>query len=223
MTPSSAHRRAAAVARRLLVLAVLVVSALAGSTGPARAADGPPGELSRDGATWTTSIDEALFTPQLAWRPGEVRVSTIFVRNASSEAGDVEIVLDREQVGDATGGYLVLQARLGDQPWAAIDLDADIQRIHADGLRAGVRVPLIMRASLSSSAPQSTTVPADALRLRVTVVSDTPTAPSAAVEPDRSNAHLVLAPVFLVSAVLVALGFLIWRRRGTRRSEDWAG
>lgn len=77
--------------RRLLLAMVLVVLGVGFSTAAASAADEL--SLSRDGVTWSGSLDGPLFDPGFRWVPGDSETATFYVRNESPEAANLDVTL----------------------------------------------------------------------------------------------------------------------------------
>lgn len=72
----------------------LAVAAMIGvTTSPAVAAGEL--ELSRDGTSWSPDLSEPLFDSNVRWVPGDIRSSSFFVRNLTSQQGRLSMdILD---------------------------------------------------------------------------------------------------------------------------------
>lgn len=190
MTGGTTHVRAV-----LLALALLLVPGVVLAGASAAHADDAGVRLSRDHTTWSTSLDDAFFLPELAWTPGDTRRSAVWVRNDTGETTDVRVALTR-----AAGGsrWLGVAAGTG-APDTLSDLPGDdTLRLRIEDLAPGAEVPITLQARLDPDAPPGTAVEASALDVRV---SAQPLEPASTL---ASSAHLELAPLFLGLALIGA-------------------
>jgi len=103
------------VTRTVVGLVVLVVMMLA-SACPAAADDRI--DLSRDGVTWSESLDAPLFDSGTRWVPGDVRSARFYVRNEADQDADLSIdVLGTTVDSLLRTGDLTVSARGGGGPW----------------------------------------------------------------------------------------------------------
>lgn len=129
---------------RLLLGLLLALAATGTLASPAHAADELG--LSRDGTSWSGSLDEPLFDPAFRWVPGDEEIESFFVRNQSSDAGELEIDLlgtpvdslletgDLEVATRVEGGRWVGVSETGYQPLSRARVAA------GDSRRVDVRV-----------------------------------------------------------------------------------
>ena len=104
---------------RLLVGLLLALVATWTLASPALAADELG--LSRDGTTWSGSLDGPLFDPAFRWVPGDEEIESFFVRNQSRDGGDLEIDLLGTPVDSLMEtGDLEVSTRVDGGPWVGV-------------------------------------------------------------------------------------------------------
>lgn len=158
MRGDAAVRRVLGAFVGALVAAVVVL--LVG-LGPA-SADEPGGVelgLSRDGVTWSPTLAEPLFDPGVRWVPGDVRTERFYVRNQATSRGAMTVTV-RSVRRDALleTRTLSVAARSGDGEWRAVDGPSLVPIVDADLVASGAAVPVDVRVTMDSDAPNRTMV-----------------------------------------------------------------
>ena len=70
-------------------------------------------ELSPDGVTWAAGLPAPLFDPAFRWVPGDSETASFYVRNQSSDAGVLNVIMLPAQFGDLmASGDLTVSAQV---------------------------------------------------------------------------------------------------------------
>lgn len=101
-------------------LAALMVSLLVALPLPAQASS--PIGLSRDGATWDSTLVTPLFDSAERWVPGDTRTETFYVRNQSSDEALLKLTIASIESDPLwVSGELDLSMRVDGATWVALD------------------------------------------------------------------------------------------------------
>lgn len=126
--------------------------------------------LSADGITWSGTLEDPLFDPNVRWVPGDVRTARFFVRNQQPDAGDLAVFVDRVVRRDlADTGQLAISARAGTQSWVTVTGGGRQQLVDRDRLRPAVPLEIMVRVALVAGAPNQTMVLGTDLDFTVTL------------------------------------------------------
>ena len=114
----------------------LAVAAMIGvTTSPAVAAGEL--ELSRDGTSWSPDLSEPLFDSNVRWVPGDIRSSSFFVRNLTSQQGRLSMdILDTAATELIDTGDISIDAQGAGGAWTPAT-QAGIHRLLSDGVVPG--------------------------------------------------------------------------------------
>lgn len=198
---------AAIVAVGVCVLVLLASVAQARDDGDRQEAG-----VSLDGATYQESLEGPLFSDEVSWGPGDLKVSRFWVRG-TDRSGDLTISLDAGTIDSLLdSGRLKVVARAGDQSWRAVRPGKALvltESPAADG------VPVSVRVALSSAAPKDARVNGSDIALTVKV-GDTRVVGAAPVETGPAEAGPGEAATWWVvplGLLLLSGGALLYGRR----------
>ncbi len=140
----------------------------------ARADDARLG-LSDDGVHFTDALTRPLFDTDLRWVPGDVRTSTFYVRNQSTDAGDLDLSLVRgSEQGDLfAADALVVDARADTGAWTPVQSGQSSQVVDLAEVAPGTVIPVQVRVRMPASAPNDTMILAADLGFRVRLTDAT--------------------------------------------------
>jgi hypothetical protein len=170
--------------------------------------------VSVDGARWTAHLEDAFFSSEEPWSPGQTRTAILWVRNDADLPAYVDLHVAAVEGQDLTrSGVLEISAVVGDgddvQPFVA---DRDTNTVRIDVLDEGERETVTLRAVHAGEVALDSA----ALRHRLSgsgIAAEDPRSPL-----DASEARLELAPLFLTVALLVTLLVMYRTRRPRARS-----
>ena len=204
---------------RAALLAVLAAIVLAGlAAGAWRYATHEPTTdevtVSVDGARWSAQLEDAFFSSEDAWPPGQTRTAIFWVRNDADLPAYVDLHVAAVGGQDLMrSGVVEISAEVGDeddiQPFVA---ERDLNTVRIDALDEGERETVTLRAVHTGEAEVDSTT----LRHRLSgsgIAAEEPRSPL-----DASEARLELAPLFLSVALLVTLLVMHRTRRPRPRS-----
>ena len=170
--------------------------------------------VSVDGSRWSSHLEDAFFSSEESWPPGQTRTAIVWVRNDADLAAYVDLHVAAVDGQDLTrSGVVEVSAVIGAgddiQPFVA---ERDINTVRLDVLDEGERETVTLRAVHTGEAE----VDSAALRHRLSgsgIAAEAPRSPL-----DVSEARLELAPLFLSVALLVTLMVMHRSRRPRARS-----
>lgn len=165
MTPHSRPRRRAVVA----VMATALVLAT-----PAVAHADDELSLSRDGVTWSPTIDDPLFDPSMSWVPGDAETATFFVRNNAPESARLDVILRVDPQDDAQQtlveeGWVDVTVRAAEASGATIAGPGPYLVLEDAPVLAGQSVPVVVEVTFDEDAPNDTQLRAASLAFDVSL------------------------------------------------------
>lgn len=132
-------------------------------------------DLSRDGRTWTATIDAPLFDESMRWVPGDSETAQFYVRGRGGTAGDLTVdVISTPSDQLLESGDLRITARGGGGAWTPVD-EAGTQRLlSTPDIADGAVVPVTVTATFDAAATNMTELRATRLRFRVAMTESIP-------------------------------------------------
>lgn len=231
------RERQTAVRRALGALVVAAVALLGvvvpGTSSAASAASTESGTgfelgLSRDGVSWSRSLDAPLFDPEVRWVPGDVRTARFYVRNQAASRGAMTVTV-RSVRRDALleTRTLTVAARSDGGEWRAVDGPSLVPIVDADLIASGDAVPVDVRVAMDVEAPNRTMVLATDLEFTVQLADARAVADGGSGDGGGSEDGLgssgasVPAWLVLVGALALFAGTgLLLARRGLEADDD---
>lgn len=193
------------------------IAILIASVTPASAA--PAVGLSRDGVTYSSSLEAPLFDPDIRWVPGDSRTESFFVRNLAADDADLSIdVLGVSVDSLMQTGDLTVSARGADGTWRDVSAPGTHRLVSAVDLATGRAARVDVKVDLSSGSTNVSQVRRLALDVRVLLSQDLGTPPDDlfGALPDTGAP----APWSLVAGLaLVAGGITLARQRRNKESS----
>jgi hypothetical protein len=126
--------------------------------------------VSSDGVTFARALGAPIFDPALRWVPGDVRSSTIYVKNNDQFAARLDIDLLGDHLGDLLDSgdlHVTTSAASGTSGVAS---DGSTTRIlGAANVPGGAVVPVTITASFDEDSPNATQVRSTDIRLQLTL------------------------------------------------------
>ncbi|MGO4256984.1 hypothetical protein [Marmoricola sp. RAF53] len=108
--------------------------------------------VSTDGVTWSTALDQPLFTPGERWVPGDVRSASFFVANHSADAGTLTLAAHARDLGGLLArGDVALEVRRGSSGWNTVAADGAPHRLGTAVLAAGAEDRITVRATFRAA------------------------------------------------------------------------
>lgn len=141
------------IARVTVLLASMLLLGLVSA--PVHAADQLA--LSRDGQHWSAQLPGSLFDPAVRWVPGDRRTESFFVRNTTSDRGELAISVhstDPDRL--LTRDDVVLEVRVGDRAWRTLDGARRSVKLDSSTLAGGEQTRVSVRASFRPDAGNRT-------------------------------------------------------------------
>jgi len=134
-----------------VVVAMVAVLSLLGAPSTAAPKSWPKLLLSRDGQTWTATLEDPLFPASSVWVPGDVDTQTFYIRNKTGGPARLGVVIrlnDRSRL--VKSRQLQMSAKVGDAPWVA--LVKSRQQVVKVVMAAGAIEPVLVRVQMPASA-----------------------------------------------------------------------
>ena len=203
--------------RRVVAGALTILVIVLAAASPAVA--GSRIGLSRDGVTFTRSLDAPLFDPAILWVPGEVRAESFYVRNLAPDDADLAIDVIGES-GDSllATGHVMVSARGGDDVWRDVTTAGVHRLVSATDLVAGRAAKVDVKVALLEGASNTTQTRRLDLDVRVLLSQDA----GRPVPDDSGMLPATGAPALwsLIAGVcLVAAGIVLVRRRREKENS----
>lgn len=205
--------------KRLSSSLALAFAVLLAAVSPATAT--PAVGLSRDGITYSSSLDAPLFDPVIRWVPGDVRTESFYVRNLRADDADLSVdVLGVSVDSLLASGDLVVAARGADGVWQDVNSPGTHRLVSAVDLASGRASRVDVKVALSGRATNITQIQRLALDVRVLLTQDT-----GGLVPDDGLDALpdTGAPAlwsFITGLALVAGGIILVQRRREKENSD---
>lgn len=176
--------------------------------------------LSADGRSWSTHLAQPLFSAEVAWVPGDVRTTSLFVANRGPTAADVRVQLTTSADQLVRRGDISFDARLAGEPWQHLGRgNGGAVLTHQVALPRDGERRIDLRASFLPESTNSSQASAVDLQF---VVELTQTAAAGSSESDLpgTGAPRLWLPG-LVGLLFVVLGAGVLRResRGSQASD----
>lgn len=148
--------------RLFLVTMFCVVVAAA----PAAAADELG--LSRDGTTWSSSIDTPLFGTSIRWVPGDSRTAVFYVRNQGGTPGDLTVDVTSSGPGNLMESEdLRITAKGGGGNWVSVNEPGTRRLLSTPDIADSATVPITVSVAFDADSVNTTQLRSTSLRLNV--------------------------------------------------------
>lgn len=194
--------------RRTLV--VLASTLLALTPTLASAEDARIG-LSRDGVTWSGSLEGPLFDRDFRWVPGDEQEQSFYVRNESVDPAVLAVeVLGRQSDSLIETGDLTISARGGDGPWLDVSVPGTHALVSSVRAESGAPTRVDVRVGFDPASTNQSQVRQLDLDLRVTLRQDGVGPAGAGLLPGTGGPATVWV---LIGLLLLALGIVTARSR----------
>lgn len=199
-------------------LAASLMIMLAATT-PA-AATSPVG-LSRDGVTFSSSLDAPLFDPVIRWVPGDIRTESFYVRNLHADDSDLAIDVMGASVDSLLeSGDLMVAARGAGGTWQDVRSPGTHTLVSAVDLASGNASRVDVKVAFSGESTNVTQVRRLDLDVRVRLSQDTD-----GLVPDDGLDMLpdTGAPAlwsFIAGLILVTGGIILVQGRREKENSD---
>lgn len=153
--------------RSLLISCLVVLAAVTLLGGaPKAAASGGIG-VSRDGVTWSPSLDSPLFDESIRWVPGDSRTGTFYVRNEGPSSARMSVdLLGQAQAALLDAGDLRVDARELGGEWRRIDGSGSVTLSSSD-VQPGEGMGVEVRVSMYADATNASQLQPGAFNVRV--------------------------------------------------------
>lgn len=185
-------------------------------------------DLSRDGRTWTSTIDAPLFDEAMRWVPGDSETAQFYVRGRGGTAGDLTVdVISTPSDQLLESGDLRITARGGGGAWTPVVEGGTQRLLSTPSIADGAVVPVTVTATFDAAATNMTELRATRLKFRVSLTESIPdsgtTTPGH--EPEAARGTLLPdagGPALWWTAAGVALaglGGLIVSRRDVQSNQ----
>lgn len=201
--------------RRLLLMTVLASLTLAS---PAHAEDGI--SFSRDGDTWTSSIDGPLFDQSMRWVPGDSESARFFIRNDGGTPGDLTIDVTSSSAGDLidTGDVRVM-ARGGGGRWTSTTKGGTQRLLSTRAIADGAVVPITVTIAIDADSTNVTQLRSTSFTFdaRLTESGDDDGTATRGLLPDTGAP---LTWILALGAVIVGTGTAVLARHRDRREVE---
>jgi LPXTG-motif cell wall-anchored protein len=189
--------------------------------GPASAADEIG--LSRNGVTFTSSLNGSLFDPAFTWVPGDVESETFYVRNQGGDTARLTVDIVGEQVSDLIeSGDLQVTASSGNQA-KTVSSAGDHRLLNIPDIEADEIVPVTVTVAFDDASTNETQLLSSDLTFRInlsqtsTVLGEDDNDGNGAL-PDTGAPSLW---IFGLGSVLLGTGVaIVSRRRETQQGES---
>lgn len=154
----------------LVLMASMVILMLSAS--PAAAADELG--LSRDGTTWSSSIDVPLFEESIRWVPGDSRSAVFYVRNKGGTPGDLTIDVTSSRAGGLMASEdLRIIASGGGGTWTSVNKPGTRRLLSTPDIADSAVVPITVSVTFDASSINTTQRQATSLRFAVNLSEST--------------------------------------------------
>lgn len=183
-------------------------------------------DLSRDGRTWTSTIDAPLFDQSMRWVPGDSESARFYVRGRGGTPGDLTVdVVSTTSDRLLQSGDLRITARGGGGDWTPVDAAGTQRLLTTPNIPDGAVVPVTVTATFDADATNTTELRATRLRFRVSLAESIPEpegprrsgeADDTGVLPDTGGPVLWLA---VAGTLLAGTGASLVSRRDVRPSR----
>lgn len=138
-------------------------------------------DLSRDGRTWTSTIDAPLFDESMRWVPGDSESAHFFVRGRGGTAGDLTVdVVSTASDQLLRSGDLRITARGGGGDWTPVDAAGTRRLLTTPNIPDGAVVPVTVTATFDAAATNTSELRETRLRFRVALTESIPESGTAA-------------------------------------------
>lgn len=203
--------------RRLLPVTILLLTMLAT---PAHAADELA--LSRDGQSWTSSIDAPLFDESMRWVPGDTESAQFFVRNQGGTPGDLTVDVISSRAGRLMdSGDLHITAKGGGGTWSSVSKGGTHRLLSSPDIADGAVVPITVTVAFDADSTSITQLRSTSFTLRVTLSESARTGggdgDGNGLLPDTGAPATWIAGL---GALLVGVGLAFVARRRARKEAD---
>ncbi|MET0930697.1 MAG: LPXTG cell wall anchor domain-containing protein [Aeromicrobium sp.] len=177
--------------------------------------------LSRDGITYSSSLDAPLFDPVIRWVPGDIRTESFYVRNLRADDADLAIDVMSGSVDSLLeSGDLMVAARGDDGTWQDVRSPGTHTLVSAVDLASGNASRVDVKVAFSGASTNVTQVQRLNLDVRVRLSQDMD-----GIVPDDALDMLpdTGAPTLwslIAGLTLVAGGIVLVQRRREKENSD---